>query len=131
MFKRAAAYVNLSPGERAFLRLIEGLLIAAFIAGLQAAMPLLNSGVDPMAVPWGSVAQTFAATVLGAIGAAVLKYAKAQGDPPLPPPPPPVSGALAASAVPLVPLVPSVPAVPAAPTVPPIVAPIAAEASQP
>ncbi len=112
MFKRAAAYLNLSPAERAFLRLVEGLILSALIAGLQAVMPLLNAGVDPSgftAIPWGSVAHTFIATVLGAIGAAGVKYAKAQGDPALPPPNPPA----AVSAAPAVPA--------AAPTVPPIV----------
>lgn len=127
MFKRAGAYLNLSPAERAFLRLVEGLIVSALIAGVQAVMPLLNSGaLDPSAVPWQAVAHTFIATVLGALGAAGVKFFKAQGDPPLPPanppalPTPPAALAVAPAAV-----------VSVAPTVPPIVAPIAAEVPQP
>jgi hypothetical protein len=85
LFGRAAAYLNLSPAERATLRLLEGLTLSAGIAGVQAAMPLLNAGVDPSAIPWPAVLHTFIATAMGAFGSAGVKYLKAQGDPALPP----------------------------------------------
>ena len=116
MFQRSAAGLSLTPGQRALLRLVEGLVVSAVIAGLQAVMPLLNAAqLDPSAVPWASVAHTFVATVMTALGLSVVKFFKAQGDGPMTTPPPP-------PAPPAPPAAPAVSAPPAlAPTVPPIV----------
>lgn len=120
IFARAGAYLNLSPGERALLRFGEGLAVSAGISGLQAVMPLLSSGMSTAAIPWGSVAHTFAATVLGALGAAVVKFFKAQGDPQLGPPKPPAASPAAPPAPPAGPAA-ALPAAAAGASVPPIV----------
>ena len=94
MFARAASYANLSPFERAVLRFLGGLFWSAFVAGLQAVMPLLSAG-DVTAIPWASVLHTFIAAVTVALMLGISKYHTAQGDPPLiPPGAEPVAGAV-------------------------------------
>lgn len=44
LFARAAAGLNLTPGERAFLKLAKGVLWVAVVAALGVAMPLISSG---------------------------------------------------------------------------------------
>ena len=118
IFKSAAAGLSLTPGQRALLRLLEGLGVSAVIAGLQAVMPLLNAAqLDPSVVPWASVLHTFIATVMTALGLSVVKFFKAQGDGQLSSAPPPPASVPAAAPV------------PAAPTVPPIVGALPAAAA--
>ena len=76
---------NLTPAQRALLKLAETLLAGAFIAGAQAALPLL-SNPNLNAIAWGSVLHTFFISALVAISLGVSKYHTAQADPPLAPP---------------------------------------------
>jgi len=80
LMQRARAYAALTPGERALLRLIEGLLATALVA----ALPILADALARQSVNWGDVGR--AALAAGATAAllALSKYLKAQGDPPLP-----------------------------------------------
>jgi hypothetical protein len=86
IFMRSRLYANLTPGERAFLRFLAVLAGGAFLAGVQAAAPLLTT-LDPTAVPWASVGHTFLAAFALAVWLGIGKYRAAQGDPPLPEPP--------------------------------------------
>ena len=86
IFTRSRLYANLTPGERAFLRFFAVLAGGAFLAGVQAAAPLLTT-LDPTSVPWASVGHTFLAAALLAVWLGIGKYRAAQGDPPLPEPP--------------------------------------------
>ena len=106
IFTRSRLYANLTPGERAFLRFLAVLAGGAFLAGVQAAAPLLTT-LDPTAVPWASVGHTFLAASLLAVWLGIGKYRAAQGDPPLPtlapsapsaPSAPPASSLMSASA---------------------------------
>jgi hypothetical protein len=83
IFTRSRLYANLTPGERAFLRFVAVLAGGAFLAGVQAAAPLLTT-LDPTAVPWASVGHTFLAAFALAVWLGIGKYRAAQGDPPLP-----------------------------------------------
>ncbi|MEO7001903.1 MAG: hypothetical protein ABI068_08755 [Ktedonobacterales bacterium] len=80
LMQRARAYTTLTPGERALLRLIEGLLATALVA----ALPMLADALARQSVNWDNVGR--AALAAGATAAllALSKYLKAQGDPPLP-----------------------------------------------
>lgn len=77
LIKRAQAYAPLTPTERAILKLGEGLLAAALIA----ALPIVAGALGGTGVNWADVARA----ALGAAGVAALlalvKYAKAHGDP--------------------------------------------------
>ena len=88
MFTRSRLYANLTPGERAFLRFCAVLLGGAFLAGVQAVIPLLNaaSPLDPASVPWAAIGHTFLTTFALAVWLGIGKYRSAQGDPPLPTP---------------------------------------------
>lgn len=92
IFTRSRLYANLTPGERAFLRFVAVLAGGAFLAGVQAAAPLLTT-LDPTSVPWASVGHTFLASALLAVWLGIGKYRAAQGDPPLPTQPAPVPDA--------------------------------------
>jgi hypothetical protein len=70
LFKRARLFANLAPAERALLKLIELTLVAAAVAGVQAVVPVLNTG-DLAAIPWPQVAHTFIAAALVALGGQV------------------------------------------------------------
>ncbi len=77
--QRALAYAPLTPGERALLRLAEGLLCAALVA----ALPIVADALGRQAVNWSDVGR--AALAAGATAAllALNKYLRAHGDPPL------------------------------------------------
>jgi len=79
LVRRAQAYAALTPGERALLRLAEGLLCAALVA----ALPIIADALGRQAVNWGDVGR--AALAAGATAAllALNKYLRAHGDPPL------------------------------------------------
>lgn len=118
VFRRASMQLNLSPFERAALRFIELIAVAAAVAGLQAVSPLL-AGVDLAYIPWDRIAHTFLAAATAAIIASVLKYFRSWGDAPLPGSPgspvgmplstPPSSAPAAAPAAPVADTVPPVP----------------------
>ena len=116
IFTRSRLYANLTPGERAFLRFVAVLAGGAFLAGVQAAAPLLTT-LDPTSVPWASVGHTFLAAALLAVWLGIGKYRAAQGDPPLPNAAPP---SVPASAAPS-----------AAPSAPPASSLVVADASSP
>ena len=78
LFQRARARVALTPGERALLRLLEGLLCAALVA----AAPIIAQALGQQSVNWSDVGRAALAAGATAILLALTKYARAQGDPP-------------------------------------------------
>ena len=83
LLQRAHFYENLTPGERALLKIIEGLLVSAVIAGLVAAFPLLSTQ-NVASINWTAVLSVFVAATGKTLYDGVSKYFKAFGDPPLP-----------------------------------------------
>src|SRR5690242_6650106 len=83
LLARAHFYQNLTPGERALLRALEYLLVSAIVAGLVAVGPLIATQ-NVASVNWNAVLSAFATAAVMALYAAVSKYFKAFGDPPLP-----------------------------------------------
>lgn len=79
LFARARARAPLTPGERALLRLIEGLACAAVVA----ALPVVADALGHGSVRWDDVARTALAAAAVAVLLALAKYARAQGDPAL------------------------------------------------
>lgn len=79
LFARARAYAPLTPGERALLRLIEGLACAALVA----ALPVVADALGHGSVRWDDVVRTALAAAGVAVLLALAKYARAQGDPAL------------------------------------------------
>jgi hypothetical protein len=80
VFARASAYQNLSPLERAALKLLGGVALAGVLAAASAVAQLLG-GRSPLQVDWlvaGQVA--LVAFVVGCCNA-ISKFYKAQGDP--------------------------------------------------
>ncbi len=83
LFQRAFSGANLTPGERALLKLLQGFLLAGVQSALLLAPSLiaLNSGQVTLAT--GAFGMMLGAFVHGVI-AAYQKYASAKGDSPLP-----------------------------------------------
>jgi hypothetical protein len=79
LFARARAQLNLSPGERALLKLVEG----AVLAGIVAALPVVAQLLAQQRVNWTEVARIAGATFAVAALMALAKFYKAQGDQPL------------------------------------------------
>ncbi len=79
LWRRAQAYTALTPGERALLRLVEGLVCA----GIVAALPIIADALGRQAVNWSDVGRAALAAALTAILLALNKYLRAQNDPPL------------------------------------------------
>jgi hypothetical protein len=79
LFARAAQRQTLTPAERALLRLVEGLACTTLVA----ALPILAQALAAGALNWGDVARTALAAAAVAVLLALVKYAKAFGDPPL------------------------------------------------
>ena len=86
LLRRAHFYADLTPGERALLKIIEGLIVSAVIAGLVAAFPLLSTQ-NVASINWTSVLSVFVAAAGKTLYDGVSKYFKAFGDPSLPVPP--------------------------------------------
>ena len=82
LLARAHLFQNLTPGERALLKIIEGLLVSAVIAGLVAAFPLLSTQ-NVASINWTAVLSVFVAAAGKTLYDGVSKYFKAFGDPPL------------------------------------------------
>ncbi len=83
LLAKAHLYANLTPGERALLKIIEGLAVSAIIAGLVAVLPAVSTQ-NVAAINWMAVASVFAAAVGKTLYDGVSKYFKSFGDPPLP-----------------------------------------------
>ncbi|HEY7780696.1 MAG TPA: hypothetical protein VIC85_10850 [Ktedonobacterales bacterium] len=85
LLARARAYETLTPGERALLRLVEGVASVALVGALTAGAQYLGAarGASLGAVDWAGVARVCAAGGVVALLMAVAKYCKAQGDPAL------------------------------------------------
>jgi len=79
LWSRARAYATLTPGERALLRLAEGLLCA----GLVAALPIIADALSQQPVNWSDLARAALAAGATAMLLALNKYLRAHGDPPL------------------------------------------------
>jgi len=79
LLTRARAYDMLTPGERAFLKLLEGMFATALVAALPAIAGALGGGD----IQWGEIARE--ALAAGGVAAllALGKYARAHGDPTL------------------------------------------------
>ena len=87
LLQRARLQMNLTPGERALLKIVEGLAVSAVIAGLVAAFPLLSTQ-NVSAINWTAVLSAFVVAGGKTLYDGVSKYFKSFGDPPLPPAPP-------------------------------------------
>ncbi|HEY7093180.1 MAG TPA: hypothetical protein VH393_08380 [Ktedonobacterales bacterium] len=79
LFVRAAQRQTLTPAERALLRLAEGLAATALVA----ALPIVAQALSDGTLDWGNVARTALAAAAVAVLLALVKYARAFGDPPL------------------------------------------------
>ncbi len=79
LLRRARAYASLTPGERALLKLLEGLACAALVA----ALPTISTALATGSVNWAGVARTALAASTVAVLLALAKYAKAHADPAL------------------------------------------------
>jgi hypothetical protein len=78
VFARAAQRQMLTPAERALLRLVEGLAATALVA----ALPIVAQALSDGALDWGNVMRTALAAGAVAVLLALVKYARAFGDPP-------------------------------------------------
>ena len=79
VFAKARAHESLTPAQRAFLKLVEGFIIA----GVVAALPVLSLALGQADVNWAVVGRVALGTFATAALMAAVKYLKAQGDPPL------------------------------------------------
>ncbi|MGH2515039.1 MAG: hypothetical protein ACRDHP_05230, partial [Ktedonobacterales bacterium] len=79
IFAKANNNLNLTPAQRAFLKLIEGF----FVAGIVAVLPVISQALAAQTINWALILRTAAATFSVAALLAVTKYLKAQNDPPL------------------------------------------------
>lgn len=82
LFSRAAAGLNLTPGERAFLKLLASFGDAGLAAVLAAAPAILAYLSGQQAITWAAVAFVAAFFVHGFM-VAWRKYVSAKGDAPL------------------------------------------------
>lgn len=80
LFQRAYAGLNLTPGERAALKLWKGFLLTAVAAGLAAGVQALSASG---AIDWRKVAAVAAVAFGTSLAFAFEKYFTAQGDAPL------------------------------------------------
>lgn len=83
---RGRAHQPLTPAERTLLRFVDGLLVAAVVDVTVALMPLMSGGT---VAPVPTLLRVAAATLVQAAMMALVKFAKAQGDPALPSSPTP------------------------------------------
>ena len=79
LLRRAQSYAGLTPGERALLRLGEGLLCA----GIVAALPIIAQALSQQTVSWDDVGRAALAAAATAMLLALNKYLRAHGDPPV------------------------------------------------
>lgn len=79
LFAKANQGLNLTPGERAVLKLIEGF----FIAGLASLAPVVARLAAQQNINWSDELRIVLVTFTVAVLFAISKYFKAQGDAPL------------------------------------------------
>ena len=79
LFSQAHAGANLTPGQRAFLKLVQGFVLA----GIVAAVPIFSLAMAQQSVDWGQVLRNAASAFAVAFLLALYKFASAQGDAPL------------------------------------------------
>lgn len=82
LFSRAAAGLNLTPGERAFLKLLQSFLTAGVITVLLAAPTFLAFQSGNVVLATGGIATAVGAFLHGFL-TAWQKYVSAKGDAPL------------------------------------------------
>lgn len=82
IFSKAAAGLNLTPGERATLKLLQGFLLAGVLAVVMAAPAYVSYQAGQPALATGAVSIALGAFV-HAFLAAWAKYTSAKGDKPL------------------------------------------------
>src|SRR5260370_10395753 len=85
IWTRARRYEQLTPGERAALRLIEGLIYVALVGAATAGAQYLASpaGSGLGAIDWATVARVCIAGAAGALFMALAQDLKAHGHPAL------------------------------------------------
>lgn len=79
LFAKAAQGLPLSPEARALLRLIEGFIVAGFVA----ALPVAASALSQQTIDWQMTGRLALSAFLVAVLMAVSKYFKAHADQPL------------------------------------------------
>lgn len=82
IFQRAALNLNLTPGERAILKLLKGVLAAGVVAGLGVLAPLVTSGQFTFSP---KVEQAVIGAVATAMFFALEKLFTAKADAPIAP----------------------------------------------
>ncbi|MEO6890530.1 MAG: hypothetical protein ABI324_16215, partial [Ktedonobacteraceae bacterium] len=80
IFLKAWNGLNLSPGQRAFLKVIQGLIIGGLLAAFLAIAQYFYSDG---AVNWHSILDVAAVAFLMSVGYGLSKYFSAQGDAPV------------------------------------------------
>jgi hypothetical protein len=80
LFARASAGLALTPGERAFLKVVDGFVLTAGGAAFAAVAQLLSAGG---VVDWRKVAAVAGVTFATSLVVAMKKFFTAQGDAPL------------------------------------------------
>lgn len=80
LFQKAAAGMNLTPGQRAFLKLVEALGVAFLVAAAPVVADALSSHGT---VVWSDALRTALAAGAVAVILSIIKYGKAHGDSPL------------------------------------------------
>lgn len=81
LFAQSRAGANLSPGQRALLKLIQGFVIA----GIVAAWPVISQALAQQTIDWPQLLRNAGYAFAVAFFMAIYKYCSAQGDPPLQP----------------------------------------------
>jgi hypothetical protein len=77
MFTRSRLNLPLSPAERSFLKLLQGIVASALVSGVVAVVPFL----EQQTVNWHTVATVGVSAVAVTLYTAIQKYFTAQGDP--------------------------------------------------
>lgn len=80
IFLKAWNGLNLSPGQRAFLKVVQGLIIGGLLAAFLAIAQYFYSNG---AVNWRSVLDVALVAFLMSVGYGLSKYFSAQGDAPI------------------------------------------------
>lgn len=80
IFQKARQGLNLTPGQRAFLKLLEALAVAFLVAATPVVADALSSHGT---VVWADALRTALAAGAVAVILSVVKYLKAQGDSPV------------------------------------------------
>ncbi len=76
LFDKANAGLPLTPIQRAFLRFMEGAIVATVVS----AMPAIAAAMASTAPDWGNVSRIFVATFAVVLLLSLSKWAKAHGD---------------------------------------------------